>query len=293
MVKGEVLNNYPINTVTPLDEDYPHMLRFIKDPPSILYYRGNIKIASDISISVVGSRHATGYGKWAAHMLGRKLAEYDIVTVSGMAMGIDTYAHMGALENKGKTIAVFGCGVDVCYPKTNKNLMDEILENGLILSEFPPGFQPTNYSFPIRNRIISGLSAGTIIVEAGISSGSLITAEYAAEQGRNIYAVPGNINNIYSIGSNKLIKDGAVPITVIDDIIDELGLIRKESIQMKAKLGKDEIIIYEAIEKGSEITVDSICKMTRKGAGEVNALITVLEMKGLIYTYMGKIFIAK
>lgn len=289
----DLLSKYPIKTVTPLEEDYPRMLRYIKDPPSILYYRGDIKIASNISISVVGSRHATGYGKWAAQMLGRKLAEYEIVTVSGMAAGIDTYAHKGSLENKGKTIAVFGCGVDVCYPKINKDLMIEILENGLVLSEFPPEFQPTNYSFPIRNRIISGLSAGTVIVEAGISSGSLITAEYAAEQGRNLYAVPGNINNIYSIGTNKLIKDGAVPITVVDDIIDELGIKRRESIQLKTTLGKDEIIIYEAIETGSETTVDSICKTTRKGAGEVNAMITVLEMKGLIYSCMGKIFVAK
>ena len=289
----EYINKYPIKTITPLEEDYPRMLRYIKDPPSILYYIGDIKIASNNCISVVGSRHATGYGKWAAQMLGRKLAEYEIVTVSGMALGIDTYAHKGSLENKGKTIAVFGCGVDVCYPKSNKDLMMEILQEGLILSEFPPEFQPTNYSFPIRNRIISGLSVGTVIVEAGISSGSLITAEYAAEQGRNLYAVPGNINNIYSIGTNKLIKDGAVPITVIDDIIDELGLQRKESVQLKATLGKDEIIIYEEIEAGSETTVDSICKITGKGAGEVNALITVLEMKGLIYSCMGKIFIAK
>ena len=289
----DLLSKYPIKTVTPLEEDYPRMLRYIKDPPSLLYYRGDIKIASNICISVVGSRHATGYGKWVAQMLGRKLAEYEIVTVSGMATGIDTYAHKGSLENNGKTIAVFGCGVDVCYPKTNKDLMMEILENGLVLSEFPPGFQPTNYSFPIRNRIISGLSAGTVIVEAGISSGSLITAEYASEQGRNLYAVPGNINNIYSIGANKLIKDGAIPITTIDDIIDELGVTRKESLQLKATLGKDEINIYEAIESGSETTVDSICKITRKGAGEVNALITVLEMKGLLYTSMGKIFIAK
>jgi len=276
-----------------LEEDYPGMLRHIKNPPPILYYRGNIKIAQKVCIAVVGSRHATGYGKWAAQMIGRKLAEYDVPLVSGMAAGIDTYGHQGALDGEGETIAVFGCGVDVCYPKSNMKLMKQILEKGLILSEFPPGFHPTSYSFPMRNRIISGLSAGTVIVEAGISSGSLITAETAAEQGRNIYAVPGNINNIYSIGTNKLIKDGATPIVVIDDIIDELGIQRKESVQIKTKLGWDEILVYEAIEKGSETTVDAICKMTGKGAGNVNALITILEMKGLVYSCMGKIFIAK
>lgn len=289
----DLLEKYPIKTVTPLEDDYPCMLRYIKDPPSLLYYRGDIKIASTTCLSVVGSRHATGYGKWAANMLGRKLAEYEITLVSGMAMGIDTYGHRGALDGNGKTIAVFGCGADVCYPKSNRELMNEILEKGLIVSEFPPEFQPTNYSFPIRNRIISGLSMGTIVVEAGISSGSLITAELAAEQGRNIYAIPGNINNIFSFGSNKLIKDGAIPLTTIDDIIDELGMIRKESAQLKMKLGKDEISVYEAVEKSGETTVDYICKAIGKGAGEVNALITVLEMKGLIYYSMGKIFIAK
>lgn len=284
---------YPIKTVTPLEEDYPSMLRYIKDPPSLLYYRGDIKLASTACVSVVGSRHATGYGKWAATMLGRKLAEYGVTLVSGMAMGIDAHGHKGALESGGKTIAVFGCGVDVCYPKSNSLLMNEILENGLILSEYPPEFQPTVYSFPLRNRIISGLSTGTIIVEAGISSGSLITAEYAGEQGRNIYAVPGNINNIFSFGSNRLIKDGAVPLTVIDDIIEELGLARKESSRMKTTLGKDEIAVYEVLERGGETTVDFICQTTGKGAGEVNALVTVLEMKGLVYSSMGKIFIAK
>lgn len=286
-------NQYPIKTVTPLEEDYPTMLRYIKDMPAILYYRGDITLASNTCISVVGSRHSTGYGKWAADRIGRKLAEYEIVTVSGMAMGIDTYAHKGALEGSGKTIAVFGCGVDICYPKANRELMNEILEKGLVLSEFPPEFQPTNYSFPVRNRIISGLSQGTIIVEAGLSSGSLITAEYAADQGRNLYAVPGNINSIYSIGTNKLIKDGAIPITVIDDIIDGLGLERKGQLGVKATLGRDEVLIINAVEKNSETTVDLICKATGKAAGDVNALITVLEMKGLLYSSMGKIFIAK
>lgn len=284
---------YPIKTITPLEEDYPYMLRYIKDPPAMLYYRGDIKLAGMVCISVVGSRHATGYGKWAATMLGRKLAEYGIPVVSGMAMGIDTYSHKGALEGLGKTIAVFGCGVDICYPKANRELMNQILENGLVLSEYPPEFQPTNYSFPVRNRIISGLSVATVIVEAGISSGSLITAEFAAEQGRNVYAVPGNINNIYSFGANRLIRDGAIPIAVIDDIIDELGIQRKEGVLVKSTLGKDEISVYEAIEKGGEINVDFICKAVGKGAGDVNALITVLEMKGLIYSSMGKIFIAK
>lgn len=282
-----------IQTVTLSDEDYPYMLRQIKDPPSLLYYRGDIRIASKKCISVVGSRHGTGYGKWVANALGKKLAEYNVPLVSGMAMGIDTYGHMGALEGGGETIAVFGSGIDVCYPKSNKPLMDKILESGLILSEYPPGFKPTTYSFPARNRIISGISYGTVIVEAGLSSGSLITAEFAGEQGRSVYAVPGNINNIFSIGANKLIKDGVTPLIILEDVIEDLGLERKAVIATRGSLGKDEEVVFDAIEKGGESTVDNICKTTGKHPGEVNALITVLEMKGIVYSCMGKIFIAK
>lgn len=283
-----------IKTVKIEDEDYPKLLRCIEDPPQILYYRGDLSLASKPCISIVGARKASDYGKWAAYRLAEKLSLYDIIIISGMAYGIDTYAHKGAVENNGKTIAVLGCGVDICYPASNVKLMGKILENGLILSEYPPGSPPLPYRFPLRNRIISGISIGTIVAEAGLSSGSLITAEYAAEQGRNIYAIPGNINNVHSIGTNKLIKDGAIPIIILDDIIDELGIERKHFPESNGiSLGEDEKILYEVISQNSEITADFLCKVTGMKVSEVNSILTILEMKGMIQTALGKVFIAK
>jgi DNA processing protein len=284
---------FPIRTISIEEQDYPPLLRFIKDPPKLLYYRGNIGLAHKRCVSVVGSRHGTGYGKWAATMIGSKLAEYDLPLVSGMALGIDTHGHKGALGDQGDTIAVLGSGIDVCYPRANQALMKEIVEKGLVVSEYPPGFRPTSYSFPARNRLISGISEATVVVEAGLSSGSLITAEFAAEQGRNIYAVPGNINSQYSMGTNKLIKDGAIPLTVFEELLEDMGIARMFSDKGRQDLGNDERIILSAIEKTSESTVDSICRTTGKNPGQVNALITILEMKGLVHSFMGKIFIAK
>jgi len=168
------------------------------------------------------------------------------------------------------------------------------LKEGLILSEYEPGEPPLPFRFPMRNRIISGLCIGTIIVEAGLSSGSLITAECAAEQGRNIYALPGNINNMYSFGTNKLIKDGATPLIVFDDIIDELGIKRQiPSSALKIEMGKDEREIYEYVLQSGETTADFICRSSGKLPSDVNAMVTILEMKGLLQTALGKIFIAK
>ncbi len=276
------------------DPDYPELLNYIENPPEKLFYAGDISLASKPAVAVVGARKATSYGKWASYGFARKLSEYEVVVVSGLAYGIDSYAHRGAVENRGKTIAVLGCGVDICYPDSNKGLREDILKEGLLLSEYEPGTPPLPYRFPARNRIISGLCIGTIIVEAGLSSGSLITAECAAEQGRNIYALPGNINSMYSFGTNKLIKDGATPLIVFDDIIDELGMKRKSpSFILKSELGKDEKIIYDLILESGETTTDAICKAAGKLPSEVNAMITILEMKGLLQTALGKIFIAK
>lgn len=276
------------------DKDYPDLLKYIGNPPDTLYYLGDITLASEPLIAIVGARKASSYGKWAAYHLAEKLSEYGIGVVSGMAYGIDAYAHKGTVDNGGRTIAVLGCGVDICYPASNRELRQQILKNGLLLSEYEPGVTPLPYRFPMRNRIISGLSLGTVVVEAGLNSGSLITADYAAEQGRNIYAVPGNINSVCSFGSNKLIKDGAVPLIVLDDIIDELGIERSnQNFKAEIKLGKDESEIYDYVRNYGETSTDYLCRMTRKSPAEVNAIITILEMKGVIQTALGKIFIAK
>jgi len=276
------------------DPDYPELLNYIGNPPETLYYAGDITLASKPAIAVVGARKATPYGKWAAFGLAKKLSEYGITVVSGMACGIDSFAHKGAVDNGGKTIAVLGCGVDICYPDSNRILREKILEEGLILSEYEPGVPPLPYRFPMRNRIISGLCIGTVIIEAGLNSGSLITAECAAEQGRNIYALPGNINSMYSFGANKLIKDGATPLIVFDDIIDELGIRRKNTIsKQKCELGRDEKEIFEFVLQSGETTADFICRSTGRPPSDVNAMVTILEMKGLLQTALGKIFIAK
>ncbi len=273
------------------EDAYPQLLNYISNPPKVLYYIGDISLASKPSVAIVGARKASSYGKWVAQGFAKKLAEYGVVVVSGMAYGIDAAAHKGTLDQQGKTIAVLGCGVDICYPYSNQNLRKEILKSGLLLSEFEPETKPMPFRFPMRNRIISGLSLGTIVVEAGLSSGSLITAECAAEQGRNIYAVPGNINSMNSIGTNQLIRDGATPLITFEDIIDELGIERITlTNEVRMELGKDERILYDVIAAHGETTTDYLCRQLRKSPGEINAIVTILEMKGLVQTALGKIF---
>ncbi|MCL1982925.1 MAG: DNA-processing protein DprA [Clostridiales bacterium] len=280
-------------SVSPGDKYYPVLLSHIKNPPKILYYVGDISLASKLSVAVVGTRKATRYGTWAAMNLSERLAAHGIVVTSGMASGIDTCGHRGAIKGGGKTIAVLGSGIDVCSPAANRRLMDEIAEDGLLVSEYPPGTPATKYTFPQRNRIISGISAATVVVEAGLASGSLITAEHAAEQGKDVYAIPGNIDSVYSLGTNKLIKEGALPLIVADDLLDDLGVKRNPVESRMAELGKAEREIIGHIESQSEVTVDFLCRRTGKQPSEINGMITVLEIKGMVYTFMGKIFIAK
>jgi len=282
-----------IKSIAYSDKEYPMLLKHIKDPPKELFYRGDISLASKLSVAVVGTRKATRYGIWAAMNLAESLAAHGVIVVSGMAAGIDTCGHRGAIKGGGKTIAVLGSGVDVCTPSSNKRLMDEIADDGLLISEYPPGMQPTRYSFPQRNRIISGIAAATVVVEAGLISGSLITAELAAEQGKEVYAIPGNIDSRYSLGTNKLIKEGALPLIACDDLLDDLG-IKRNSIELRAReLGKDEREVIGLIEEQSEVSVDYLCRRTGKQPSEISGIVTVLEIKGLVYTFMGKIFIAK
>jgi len=197
------------------------------------------------------------------------------------------------LKANGKTIAVLGCGIDLCYPSSNRDLKEQIKNSGLILSEYPPGYPAAVYTFPRRNRIISGISEATVIAAAGLHSGALITAELAAEQGRAIYALPGNINNVYHLGSNKLIKDGATPLVVLDDLLEELGIQPIERKEMLTKLSPDEQALIGQLICEGEQTVDQLCKSLAKPSSHVNGLVTVLEMKGIIHTSMGKIFVAK
>ncbi len=276
------------------EEGYPELLQTIKNRPSQLYYRGNLDLCKTPCLAVVGARKATPYGRWAAYNIARRAAEHGVTIVSGLAAGIDSCGHRGALDARGNTIAVLGCGPDICYPETNRALMSRIAQSGLILSEYPSGSPVLRGRFPARNRIISGLSYAVVIVEAGTGSGSLITAGLALDQGREVFAVPGNIDSIYSAGTNKLIQDGATPLAAVDDILDFLGIRGIES-QKKDNvlLGEDEKEIFGLVADNGTVTIDRLCILSGKPPASVGAFVTILEMKGLLQTSMGKIHVAK
>jgi DNA processing protein len=278
-----------------MDSRYPPLLRQLdKKAPERLWCAGDVSLMNERCVAVVGSRKPSQYGKWTAFNAGRKLAHYGIVTVSGMAMGCDSEAHRGAVEEGGKTIAVLGCGIDICYPERSYALRSSIIKNGLIISEFPPGTPPRPANFPQRNRIISGLSEITVVAEAALSSGSLITAGYAAEQGREVMAAPGYITNPMSIGCNKLIQDGVTPLVCLDDIIRALKLnVSAKPSEISSELGKDERIIYETVKMNGEVSADFIASKTGKRIQEINSLVAILEIKGFVLTSMGKIYVAK
>lgn len=269
---------------------YPMDLLALKPQPEALYCIGNVDLLKKRKISVVGSRKCSEYGRQVAKKIGSAAALNDFVLVSGMAKGIDTYGHVGALNADGSTIAVLGCGPDVCYPRQNLTLFQQICEKGLIVSEYLPGTEPLPYRFPQRNRIIAALSEATVVVEAGIDSGSLITADIANSLGKTVFAVPGNITNIQSLGSNRLICDGAQAISVIDDIFYGIGIqpaIGKETID---SLGTDELEILEFIKNNGETTYDKIAAFTGNDIYKVIGIVSVLEIKGLVAESIGKIF---
>lgn len=218
---------YKIQTIKIGDKEYPKKLLHIYHPPKVLYVIGNEKILNDKSIAMIGCRRCSQYGSKVAYQFGYQLAEKGIHIISGLAVGIDTYSHVGTIarirreyknEKIGRAIAVLGSGLDVIYPKENRRLYEEIIKTGgVIVSEYPLGTKPEKYHFPERNRIISGLSDGILVVEAKERSGTLITVEYALDQGKDVYAIPGNITQENSFGTNELIKQGAIPITSVDD----------------------------------------------------------------------------
>lgn len=215
--------NNKIEKITIYDRCYPEQLKQIYDTPKVLYVIGNKEILNSIGIAIVGCRDNTKYGELIAKNFGYNLAKHNVNVISGLAKGIDSFAHIGAIYAKGKTIAVIGDGLDRIYPRENIIIAKKIIEyNGCIISEYPIGSPKDKMHFPERNRIISGLSKGVVIVEAKEKSGALITADFALEQGREVFAVPGNINSKHSVGTNNLIKDGAIPVTNYKDILNIL-----------------------------------------------------------------------
>ncbi len=267
------------------DERYPKLLKQIHNPPNILYVRGQLfDLNSYLMIAMVGTRKASGYGLTTAKSIARELSLSGAVVVSGLADGIDAMSHEGALLGKSPTVAVIGCGVDKCYPKSNTGLMNRIKDKGLIISEYPLGSSAQKFHFPERNRIISGISRGTVVVEADIKSGSLITAKFALEQDRDVFAVPGNINSINSKGSNYLLKDGANLVTNASDILNFYGCepieyTPKEEIISTGITGESKIL--NVLNTGS-LHKDTICEKTGLAAPEVNSLLLLMELRGMV-----------
>lgn len=291
MIRGEG-ERMKYEWVTPDMKQYPKGLREIKNKPKKLYYVGNLEVLNQRCVSLVGSRTANGYGKSVAEQLASKLAMRGVTVVSGLAKGIDTCAHRGALKAGGNTAAVLGCGLDVCYPPENRNLMKEIAEKGLLITEYDLGTKAERYHFPNRNRIISGLSEITVVVQARNRSGSLITAELAAEQGREVMAVPGNIDSQHNLGTNKLIREGATMLLSESDIFEALGIDHIDEQEAKNKLSATEFEIFELLLKNGEMSMDEICMALGKSPAYVNPIVAVMEMKGFTFSEMGKIFLA-
>lgn len=269
----------------PLDDpDYPRLLREIPTPPILLYIRGTLEPEDDLAIGIVGTRRATGYGTDMTRRISTDLANAGVTVVSGLALGVDTVAHRAALDAGGRTIAVCGCGLDTIYPPRNRNLAARIVEQGAMVSEFPIGTKPDARNFPARNRIISGLSRGTVVVEAPRRSGALITARFAADQGRDVYAVPGSALSQASEGCHMLIRDGATLITSAADILEELNVASAQSaVQTRMALpeSEEERRLYDLI--GAEPRhVDELCQESGLPIQETNGLLLALELKGLI-----------
>lgn len=273
-------------------DNYPETLAQIKGAPQKLYCRGDVNLLNTMCVAVVGTRKPSKYGLWVAESLGRLLAENGVTAVSGFALGIDSSVHRAALAAGGKTIAVLGCGLDVVYPAGNRALRTEMAQKGLLMTEYDKNFKGSKYSFPCRNRIISGISQAVVVVEAGCNSGALITASHGGEQGKLVYGIPGNINSPGSMGVNMLIRDGAMPLAVLPDILSDLGI---ENVTRKdyGVLGEEEIRLCCILEKRGEITWQMAAEAMRIPLGRMSGIITVLEMKGVVYTAMGKIFLAK
>ena len=269
------------NVIEEKNENYPVKIKECLSDYKPIYYRGNLSLLDKPSIAIVGSRKASAYGKSCARALAKCAVEYGAVVVSGLALGIDSEAHSACLENGGETIAVLANGVDVFYPKRNQVMQKRIEETGLLLSEYEDGTRAQRYTFPIRNRIISAISDAIVIVEAGSRSGSLITAECAQEQGKEVYSIPGNITSPGSLGTNKLIRDGAIPLINFDELFEDLGLSKSNKKIDQIFLSKTESRVIEQIRHIIDIDL-----------AEINAIITILEMKGLIFCEMGKVSIA-
>jgi DNA processing protein len=263
------------------DPGYPPLLAAIHDPPPQIWLRGPAapELLARQAVAIVGARACSSYGRAVARSLGRDPAFAGIVVVSGMARGVDSEAHRGALEARGATVAVLGCGIDRDYPAAHVELARRIVENGLIVSEYAPGVEPAPWRFPARNRIISGLSRAVVVVEARERSGALITVDFALEQGREVLVVPGEITSALSVGTNALLRHGAAPALSVDDVLEAIGIVVERPCRAAPEGDAARVL---AVLRDAPASGDEIARATGISAGDVAALLTGLELDGLV-----------
>lgn len=284
------------------NKDYPKLLAKIYDPPVLLYLKGRLvrelNSCGHVTIAIVGARQSTRYGEDVAFELAKELSQCGVTIVSGLAGGIDSAAHRGGLEGEGKTIGVLGCGIDVIYPPTNESLYQQVAEEGSLVTEYPAGTSPDSWHFPARNRIISGLSRGVVVVEGGRQSGALITADFALEQGREVFAVPGSVRSGSSRAPHELIKSGASLVEDVFDILDELNIPHQGGSEYtssfkaikKATMGRlsnDEKKIFSLIDFEPR-HIDEIIRFSGLQTSSVSSILVMLELKKLIAQDAGK-----
>ena len=263
------------------DPAFPPLLRAIHDPPPGLFVRGEaeVELLSRPAVAVVGARACSAYGRQIARSLGRDLASAGLVVVSGLARGVDAEAHRGALEAAGVTVAVLGCGIDRDYPAAHRELARQVAATGLVVSEYAPGVEPAPWRFPARNRIVAGLCAATVVVEARERSGALITADFALEEGREVLAVPGEITSALSAGSNALLRLGATPLTCAQDVLESYGLVAAAA--APPDLGETARAVLDRIRAGA-LGADELARVTGLPAGDLAAVLTELELAGVV-----------
>jgi len=288
----DMLAQQHIRVITWEDEDYPFLLKNIDQPPPVLYLRGTMLPSDQMAVAVVGTRQVSAYGRRVTEHLASVLAQRGVTVVSGLARGVDALAHEAALNAGGRTLAVLGNGVDVIYPPEHQHLAARIERQGALLSDYPPGTPPEATNFPPRNRIISGLAIATVVVEAGEKSGALITATFAAEQGREVFAVPGNITSPASRGTNRLIANGARPLLHPEDVLEVLDLAEVQHQQaVRALLPGNEVEATLLKIMGDQVlTVDEMCFLSGLSAEKVLASLAMMELKGLVRNLGGASF---
>ena len=293
--EADMIRKREIKIVKCYDSEYPENLKNIYNYPLFLYYIGQIKKEDDNALAVVGSRDCDDYGIRTTERIVSQLSERGVTVISGMARGIDTAAHKSALKSGGRTIAVLGNGIDICYPSENKRLFKEISEHGCAMSEYPLGTKPEGTNFPKRNRLISGLSLGVVVVQANKNSGALITADYANEQNREVFSIPGNIDNRKNSGTNLLIKRGAKLVENVDDIVEEIAELKTltsktntEKIK-RTNITGDESIVFQHLLK-SKLHIDQIAHKTNFDFTRLSSLLLNMELKGIVKSLPGNYY---